>query len=149
MTVSRFLMHSLKPSAVIVLVCATFAHCAMPNFDEFSGETSQQPPGQKVESPEEIPFDEEELSLTWDPPASDVVEYRVLYRIHGTADWLERETIPAGPSPEYTFYHADLGNGAYDFAVVAVDDEDNESAVHSSLDSTATPSSGWYIVWDR
>ena len=86
---------------------------------------------------------------TWNPSTSEVVEYRVLYRTHGTVGWIERETIPAGSSPEYTFHHTDLGNGAFDFAVVAVDDEDNESEVHSSLDSTATPSSGWYVVWDR
>ena len=37
--------------------------------------------------------------------------------------------------------------GVYDFAVSAVSEQGNESAFHSSLDSTANPFTGWYINW--
>ncbi len=129
-----------------------FVNCALPDFEEFSDEATAGAAGQKVGLPQEVSIGSEEITLTWDPPPSSIKEYKVLYRDHGTTGWTEKAVIPAVPSPpppEYTFYNADLGNGAFDFAVLAVDNDDNESAIHSSLDGTASPSSGWYIIWNR
>ena len=137
----------------LFFICMTpfllFVNCALPDFEEFSDEATAGAAGQKVGLPQEVSIGSEEITLTWDPPPSSIKEYKVLYRDHGTTGWTEKAVIPAVPSPEYTFYHADLGNGAFDFAVLAVDNDDNESAIHSSLDGTASPSSGWYIIWNR
>ena len=126
-----------------------FVNCALPDFEEFSDEATAGAAGQKVGLPQEVSIGSEEITLTWDPPPSSIKEYKVLYRNHGTTGWTEKDDVPAVPSPEYTFDHSDMGNGAFDFAVIAVDNDDNESAIHSSLDGTASPSSGWYIIWNR
>ena len=61
--------------------------------------------------------------------------------------WILLDEIPAGDDPEYTLYHADFGNGDFDFGVTAVGEEEEESDMHSSLDETAQPSCGWYLSW--
>jgi hypothetical protein len=90
----------------------------------------------------------EELTLAWDPPASEIANYKIYYRSHGSGTWIMFDEIPADDDPEYTLFHADFGNGEYDFGVVAVDAETEESAMHTSLDATAQPSSGWYLSWN-
>ncbi len=144
----RSLLHLIIIPVMLFLLCI---NCALPDFEEFSDEATTAAAAQKAGVLQEIPIDSEEITLTWDPPPSAIKEYKVLYRDHGTTGWTEKAVIPAVPSPEYTFLHSDpdLGNGAYDFAVIAVDNDDIESAIHNSLDGTASPSSGWYIVWNR
>ena len=142
--------HSLLNLSIIgVTLFLLCINCALPDFEEFSEETIKDSPGEKVGTPQEIAISSEQVTLTWDPPPSSTKEYKVLYRDHGASEWTEKAVLTAVPSPEYTFYHSDLGNGSYDFAVIAVDNDDNESEIHSSLDSTAVPSSGWYVVWSR
>jgi hypothetical protein len=89
----------------------------------------------------------EEVTLAWDPPPSDIATYKIFYRSHESGTWMLFDEIPADDDPEYTLYHGDLGNGEYDFGVVAVDAETEESAMHTSLDDTAQPESGWYLSW--
>jgi hypothetical protein len=89
----------------------------------------------------------EEVTLAWDPPPSDIAIYKIFYRSHESGTWMLFDEIPADDDPEYTLYHGDLGNGEYDFGVVAVDAETEESAMHTSLDDTAQPESGWYLSW--
>jgi hypothetical protein len=62
---------------------------------------------------------------------------------------LIEEELSATPSPEYMLDNDDIGNGIFDFGVVAkdLDSETEESALHSSLDVTAQPDTGWYLVW--
>lgn len=55
--------------------------------------------------------------------------------------------IPATPHPALTIKHSDLGDGEYDFAVRAVNSNDVASSIHSSLDASANPFGGWYILW--
>jgi hypothetical protein len=103
--------------------------------------------------PGEIEVTEETVTLAWDAPSPDIDYYRVLFRIHGAvpaASWLVLdENLSAAPSPEYTVNNADIGNGIFDFGVVAKDLEADteESALHSSLDVTAQPTTGWYLIW--
>jgi hypothetical protein len=40
-----------------------------------------------------------------------------------------------------------LGNGKFDFAVSAVNAAGKASSLHTSLDASAIPFGGWYIVW--
>ena len=88
-----------------------------------------------------------EVTLAWDPPPSEIATYKIFYRTHESGTWILFDEIPADDDPEYTLYHGDFGNGEYDFGVVAVDSETAESAMHTSLDNTAQPESGWYLSW--
>jgi hypothetical protein len=103
--------------------------------------------------PDEIEVTEDSVTLAWDDPSPEIDFYRVLFRIHGAnppASWLVmEENLSADPSPEYTVNNVDIGNGIFDFGVVAKDLEADteESALHSSLDVTAQPDTGWYLIW--
>ena len=48
-----------------------------------------------------------------------------------------------------TIDHSDLGDGSYDFAVSSISEFGIESDLHTSLDYTAVPIGGWYILWVR
>ncbi len=104
--------------------------------------------------PEEVEVTDEVLTLAWDVPSPEIDFYRVLFRIHGAnppESWLVmEENLSAAPSPEYTVDNADIGNGIFDFGVVAkdLDADTEESALHSSLDITAQPDTGWYLIWN-
>ena len=89
----------------------------------------------------------EEVTLAWDPPPSEIAAYKIFYRSHESGTWILFDEIPADDDPEYTLFHMDFGDGDYDFGVVAVDPEAEESAMHTSLDDTAQPESGWYLSW--
>ena len=55
----------------------------------------------------------------------------------------------AMPNPPF-FSDINLSeNGSNDFAVVPADFNDNESVMHTSLDPSASPSTGWYLVWEE
>ena len=90
----------------------------------------------------------EEVTLAWDAPPSEIATYKIFYRNHGSGGWVLFDEIPADDDPEYTLFHGDFGNGEYDFGVVAVDAETEESAMHTSLDESAQPESGWYLSWN-
>ena len=93
-----------------------------------------------------------QVTLQWDPPASgasQVVSYTVSYRIHGTSTWTTLATVPASSQPSYTVLHSAVGNGTFDFAVVAVGSTGATSPIHTSLDPTADPTSGWYLTWGQ
>ena len=97
----------------------------------------------------------EKVTLTWDPPLTGAIgalapaAYRVYYRLHGVGSWSFLAEVPAGESPSCMVYHKDIGNGSWDFAVRAVTAAGSASLMHTSLDSTADPLSGWYVVWIR
>jgi len=91
----------------------------------------------------------EQVTLAWDPPPSDISFYKIFYRTHASGSWILIEQIPAVASPEYTLYHAEFGNGNYDFGIVAVGEVDTESQMHTCLDATASPECGWYMCWTR
>ena len=95
-----------------------------------------------------------ELTLAWDPPLTDipnrpteVAAYQIYYREHCTCDWLLIGEIPASRHPEYTIDYSRIDAGLYDFAVRAITVDDRASPLHTSLDSSADPVSGWYVLW--
>jgi len=114
---------------------------------------------QNLDAPESIPdpadgaekvlYTAEEVTLAWDPPPSEISTYKIFYRAHESGSWILFDEIAAEDNPEYTLYHADFGNGEFDFGVVAVDGEAEESEMHTSLDDTAQPECGWYLAWTR
>jgi hypothetical protein len=94
------------------------------------------------------------LTLAWDPPLSDipnrpseVASYQIFCREHGSFYWRFLGEVQASPNPEYTVEHGQLGDGLFDFAVRAVTVSGQASALHTSLDSSADPVSGWYVLW--
>ncbi len=98
---------------------------------------------------EKVLCTDDQVTLAWDPPPSEISTYKVYYRTHESGSWILFDEISADDSPEYTLYYADFGNGEFDFGVVAVDGEAAESEMHTSLDNTAQPECGWYLAWAK
>lgn len=105
------------------------------------------------DDPDKIETTEDAVILAWDSASPDVDYYRLSFRIHGanppdSVPWyVIQDNIPADMNPEYPVDR--VGSGAFDFGVVAKDSEaeNEESALHSSLDITAQPDTGWYLIW--
>ena len=91
--------------------------------------------------------DTEIVTLAWDPPPGEITGYRVYYRVHDSGGWTLVGEVPVDDDPEIELLHADFGDGDYDFGVIAVDVESEESTMHTSLDPTAQPTTGWYLRW--
>jgi hypothetical protein len=89
-----------------------------------------------------------EVTLAWDPPPSEVAAYKLYYRDHGAASWTFLAELPAAETPQFTLTHSSFGDGEFDFGVVAVGAGPAESPMHTSLDTTAYPDSGWYLRWE-
>jgi hypothetical protein len=98
----------------------------------------------------------ESLTIAWDPPRVlfpaaplAISFYKVYFSRHGAADWSCIGLVPASGNPTFTLDHSRLGDGTFDFAVRAVDGRGEESTLHSSLDASADPFGGWFIIWTR
>ena len=91
----------------------------------------------------------DQIILQWDPPASEVTKYIVSFRIHGQTNWVPLGEIPAVPLPEFPVLYTQLGEGDFDFGIVAENAADEKSTVHISLDPTAQPPTGWYLHWKK
>lgn len=98
----------------------------------------------------------EALTIAWDPPRTSfpaaplaISLYKVYYSRHGSTDWSCIGIVPASENPTFTLDHSRLGDGSFDFGVRAVDGRGEESALHSSLDASADPFGGWFIIWTR
>ena len=103
-------------------------------------------------APKDILSEATQITLAWDPPASgasQVVSYTVSYRIHGTSTWNTLATVPANAQPTYTVLRSVVGTGSFDFAVAALYSDGVNSPLHTSLDPTADPTSGWYLSWGQ
>ena len=125
---------------VIGLIGAVLSGCAM--YDP--GVFGDVKPGGDVRMKTSM---ESEITLEWDPPSSPVNLYRIYYRNHGAALWNFLAEISEAAEPQYTIDINDIGPGTYDFGVSAVDLDDQESGLHTSLDVTADPSTGWFLSW--
>ena len=95
-----------------------------------------------------------QLTLAWDPPVTDIPRspsevgsYRIYCRDRGTLYWRYLGEVEADLHPQHTISHDTLGDGLYEFAVQAVTIEGRVSPLHTSLDSSADPISGWYAFW--
>ena len=93
----------------------------------------------------------DQIILQWDAPASEVSKYLVSFRIHGETDWVQfpNGEIPATPLPEFPVLWTQVGDGDFDFAIVAENSVGEKSNVHISLDPTAQPPTGWYLHWKK
>jgi hypothetical protein len=117
-------------------------------FKHPKAEGSVEDEGNLAAVPQQVSSSATEVTLAWDPPASTISIYRVFFRIHETDSWYSLiDDLSAGASPEYAVQHGDVGSGIFDFGVIAVNAQDEESQLHHSLQNTAQPDSGWYLVW--
>ncbi len=101
-------------------------------------------------APNDVAINGTQATLQWDPPASgasQIVSYVLSYRVHGTLSWTTLATVPAVAQPSYLVQHSVTGGGSFDFAVAAVYSDGKTSAIHTSLDPTADPTSGWFLSW--
>jgi hypothetical protein len=127
---------------VLGVVAALFSNCAMYDPGAF---------GQMVINGKaiEIRTKNDTVTLAWDPPDTPTAAYRIYYRVHGTLAWTLLDEVPAAPNPEYVLNIAQFGEGSFDFGVSSIDPSDQESNIHTSLDITADPTSGWYLIWSQ
>ena len=111
---------------------------------------NQHPNNQQQSGPDDIASTATQVTLEWDPPASgasQVVSYTLSYRAHGTSVWTSLATVAASAQPSYALLRSTTGAGSFDFAVAAVDSTGASSSLHTSLDPTADPTTGWYLTW--
>ena len=143
------LSKSIRTLSILILIAAVFAAtsgCSLYLLQNLEA-TGSTPDPESDGGAEKVLCTTEEVTLAWDPPPSDIASYKIFYRTHESGSWILFDETPADDDPEYTLYHGDFGNGDYDFGVVAVDAETAESDMHTSLDDTAQPASGWFLSW--
>jgi hypothetical protein len=131
----------------VIVFAFEFSGCALPDLGSFVKDTGTTKTTETTTTQQQITWSADQLTLQWDPPAETVANYDVFYRVHGSSGWNSLGEITAVSSPEYVVQHSTLGNGVFDFAVVAKNAEGDTSDYHTSLDSTADPSTGWYVTW--
>jgi hypothetical protein len=138
-----------RVSILFLLAGAAFAillsACVLPNTTAFL--KPEQTTGESIQL---MQVSADNIVLQWDASAGDVASYSVYYRTHGTSNWILLGDAGAAPPPQYGVPYAAMpGNGKYDFAVVAVGGSGQKSSYHTSLDPTASPSTGWYVSWQK
>jgi hypothetical protein len=124
---------------ITVLVLMFAAGCVEPGMEIASSSN----PG--VES-SLTPFmvDGDSFTLAWNPAEpEDLLGYNVYYRVHETDTWL---FLTDCTEAELLVSSAMLPGGDYEFAVSSFTATE-ESALHTSLDATANPNTGWYLTW--
>ena len=97
---------------------------------------------------ERMEITEDTFSIVWDPdPQSGIPDsYRMYFRSRGNELWnLLSEVVPDA-EPSFTITQNNLSFGIYEFAVSAVAGG-IESDLHTSMDNTANPGTGWFVDW--
>lgn len=96
------------------------------------------------------------ITLEWDAPTISypfsplsISAYYVYSRRHGASQWSFCGQAASNLELRYSLRHSEYGDGAFDFAVCAVDARGEQSPLHTSLDATASPYGGWYLMWIR
>ncbi len=145
------LSRSIRSISILILIIAlslTAGGCSLLLLQNLDVSASTPDPDPDPEGgAEKVLCIENEVTVAWDPPPSEISTYKIYYRTHESGSWILFDEIPAVDNPEYTLYHADFGDGDFDFGVIAVDGEAEESEMHTSLDDTAQPDCGWYLAW--
>lgn len=136
-----------KKICLALFVAALCLSCALPNMPVFTADEMVE--GVAIIGPEgysEVQRTESAVMLYWDAPATPVVSYNVYYREHGTEDWILLTNVT---ETEFELSDPTLYGKVLDFGVSSIDSGGRESAVHASLDDSASPAGGWYLFWDR
>ena len=131
---------------IIILFAGSFLllSCINP-FTWYDPKGGDDDPGEDTE-PSKIKVVGISFTLAWDQPSGEsVTGYIVYFRDHGDSSWTELDEL-SGTITEYTVTYPDLDYGKYDFAVTSLNNGE-ESNLHTSLDPTAEPDTGWYLDW--
>lgn len=97
---------------------------------------------------ERMEITEDTFSIVWDPDSQSGIpdSYRMYFRSRGDEPWnLLSEVVP-DIEPAFTISQDNLSYGIYEFAVSAVAGG-IESDLHTSMDDTASPGTGWFVDW--
>jgi len=102
--------------------------------------------------PEIVVIKSSSFTLQWDNPEYVTPDsFNLYYKQHGTTVWKPLGNTVTNITEFLINYSALDGGIFYDFGVSAVyindDSTISESTIHSSLDRSAVPKSGWYIKW--
>jgi len=116
----------------------------MPTITRLSGDIET-----KVgESYKQVIRTDRELTLEWDYFTGIPAQYNLYYRAHNTTTWQPLDSVTS-ESALFILTFDRLGEGDWDFGVTAVDSNGNESKIHSSLDDSADPETGWFLTWKK
>ncbi len=106
------------------------------------------------DSATEIIIRSERFTLAWDnneitiPNESSSIKcYKIYYKFHNATTWTFLKNTPDGKTVEISISKDILDYGIYDFGVAAQYNDDSISELHSSLDKSADPITGWYLNW--
>jgi hypothetical protein len=121
--------------SVIFLISIIIFSC------DFNNYTSNPPPSSQYQC---IAVNKDSFLLRWDY-SGEYDAFQVYYRSHSSNIWFKlKETN----TKQLVINNSLLNYGVYDFAVSAILNGE-ESELHSSLEKTAIPSTGWYVRWAK
>lgn len=100
----------------------------------------------------QIGTQKDSITITWENDtinntieSEGVKGFNVYYRQHGTNEWMFYNKVDENTC----VIKKDLtGEGCLNFAVCSKSEKGTVSDLHSSLDSTAEPSCGWFLSWE-
>ncbi|MCK5201607.1 MAG: hypothetical protein KAR21_24805, partial [Spirochaetales bacterium] len=97
---------------------------------------------------ERMEITEDTFTIAWDPdPQSGVPDaYRMYFRSRGNEPWSLLSEVVPDIEPAFTITQDNLSFGIYEFAVSVVVGG-VESGLHTSMDDTASPGTGWFVDW--
>jgi len=129
----------------LLLVLMGTVSCRLPLYTSFLHKSY---PMSSNESGERIEITEDTFTIVWDPdPMSGIPdEYKMYFRNRGDKLWNLLSEVSPNTEPSFTISQDNLSFGIYEFAVSAVS-EGVESDLHTSLDNTANPGTGWFVDW--
>ncbi len=136
--------------AYLLLAVFALSLSACPLYNPAAFIQHQTTNGQQSTGADDILSTATQATLQWNPPASgasQVASYVISFRTHGTSTWNSLATVPASTQPSYVVLRTAIGSGSFDFAVAAVSSTGATSPLHTSLDATADPTTGWYLSW--
>ena len=128
----------------VLLILISLASCRMP-LDSFPGKPA---PLSFTEPGERIEITEDTFTIAWDPdPQGGIPDsYRMYFRSLGNETWSLLSEVVPDMEPMFTITQDNLSFGIYEFAVSAVVGG-IESDLHTSMDKTASPGTGWFVDW--
>jgi len=116
--------------------------CAMPTISRFSAD-------EQSREVEELFRTTTSISLAWNYDTPSEVDYfKMYYKPHGSNDWAYLDSTNTA-TPVFEISHDSVGDGSWDFGVTSINLSGTESDIHSSLDTTAEPDTGWYLLWKK
>lgn len=86
----------------------------------------------------------------WDPDT--VLFYKLIYHTARDTNWtLVKDSIPPSPSPQLVVHRNEVSSAdsLFYFGVKYMSGDGIESSIHASLDSTANPPGGWFMLWTK